>query len=468
MKISERPDIKKPLDMHTFLREHAGGQEQGKLTFETRGGFLSIENRQESQPKHVFILLSGSSESGKSHLGDAAFKAGCANRIKIYKLIANTKEYKKWSLSEGVVNPNPFDFCKIIDSDMSVMDSVFDQVFRDVGDIEDQTDCTVTFFETIKHPWIINKFRNLPDSMVVSTFIDASFEERVKREHQKTGKSIEELEIATKKKDEEKTSFGNEMVRDEADIIINNNGTLEDYERFINCFMSFILNNSNNENSVPIDNTKIDQGELFPGNIEAVDVEGFMRHKFGCMLFKPDAISTGSEDFFMNLVINRMMQKGIILKGVTILDSLSREQVGNLYPDLGEDYFNAYSRIYTTNKMILLVFESRTGTSDVWKDLLLSRGVIGDDKHGLRSIRSFIPLPGRDTKFKEIGDRIKSKSLQSEDYDFLAENLAHVPESLPEFCGIINLIDDKLGADIFGRDRFAELKSVSSRFLIKR
>ena len=66
---------------------------------------------------------------------------------------------------------------------------------------------------------------------MVNIFIDAPFDVRVKREWAKLGKdmSVKDVERRVAEKDEMKTRIGVPGLRDVADIVIDNSGTLEEY-----------------------------------------------------------------------------------------------------------------------------------------------------------------------------------------------------------------------------------------------
>lgn len=201
--------------------------------------------------KPIFILVSGTSESGKSHLGKHFVKSETGNRLKFYKTLAGTSEYGDYNTSNS--KKNPFDFAESIKNKSKIKNEVFNKIKEDYICIIRKTNIPVATVETIKHPWIIEAFRSDSDLRVLCLFIDAPVEERVKREARKTKHGIEEIMDKTLEKDTWKNSFGNQEIRSMADLLINNAGGTDVYNSFLDSFELFLRNSSKKYIGSPLD-----------------------------------------------------------------------------------------------------------------------------------------------------------------------------------------------------------------------
>lgn len=177
---------------------------------------------------YFLLLLSGTSESGKSYMGRLLLKAGVASRIKLLRVVRELQE-------RGIL-PRLQDHTGKLDPNLVLNDLVSphypnaETIFAKLKELITETPIAVV--ETIKHPLVIETAR-LDDSFaVLSIFIDASRHHRLEREAAKTGKSTLELNTAISKKDREKAAYGNTQIERIADLVIINNGTLEAYDQF--------------------------------------------------------------------------------------------------------------------------------------------------------------------------------------------------------------------------------------------
>ncbi len=183
-----------------------------------------------SQP--LYLMVSGTSESGKSYMGTRFVNDNIANRLKIYKVLAQLIGNDTVVLP-GNVKPNPFDGASIIgamssEDQTKIMDSIINR-FADIT----HGFRPISVVETIKHPWMIERIRERTDLQSLAVFIDAPFDKRVERESLKTGKSVEETKTKVELKDSTKTSYGNLAIREMADLEIWNGGDISSYNNYI-------------------------------------------------------------------------------------------------------------------------------------------------------------------------------------------------------------------------------------------
>ena len=201
------------------------------------------ETNLEETPR--LVLLSGVSESGKSTLGNFGVESGKANRIKIYKVIANLQEANK--LPAIMLPPekrvhgftyDPLAVATLIGENSEMQSEAGRFVEEEILKFHGQTDVLVDIVEAIKHPWIIQGLRSSNNLRTVSIFVEAPDELRVSREAQKLQISKEEVVKRIAEKDLWKDSMGNRVVREQADMIIDNKGSIEDYIELVDSLLS--------------------------------------------------------------------------------------------------------------------------------------------------------------------------------------------------------------------------------------
>ena len=426
---------------------------------------LPLRESLEGDPEHIFVILAGTSESGKSYFGDHFYKSGTGNRLKFYKLLRLTDGYNAWIKDCGVEKPDPFIYAQYLEDKEEEKRLAFKKVLDQICEIESESRCRVSSLETIKHPWILEYFKKIPNSISINLFIDAPLEKRVERESRKTGTPIDQIKDRMLAKDLEKKDFGNEKVLEESDLVIINGGSLQEYQSFIESFESYCASFSNSTTAITIDNTITDIGQLFPKQLENLETEEALKHKFGFIMLKPDAVEFGVKEFLIDHIIKVLKKKKVFLRGIVNIPPISEHRTANLYPDVNDNYFRAYAESYAENDKFVLVFESSDIGIDIWAEMLKLRGTIGNGTSIEDSIRSIIPLPGQEEKFYEIRDRIKSGILTHEDYKHMAKNLVHVPDNIAEFAGVLSIIPEEERSTIFGNSRAKNLSHLVLPYL---
>jgi len=211
--------------------------QQNPFKIETEDGFVATLNSGffkkivEHPGDPVAILMSGTSESGKSHAGKLLLDRDLAHRIKILRIVRELAEEGVVSSEltrEGQIDPN-----NVLEKLISEKDLKIGKVVLRLAEIIDQSDCRLAVVETIKHPAVIEAFRQSKGISVLSLFVDAELEERIKREAKGKGQDPESVRSSIETKDSEKDGFGNQGTREIADIRILNNGATATYDAFL-------------------------------------------------------------------------------------------------------------------------------------------------------------------------------------------------------------------------------------------
>lgn len=201
-----------------------------EITIKNPNRIYDIFSRKESTP--IALLMSGTSESGKSTMGKYLHKNNRGNRVKILAIIGRLMDNKK--ITDEYKNENDENDPNLLltalennEEDIKLYDKFVDQHLK----ITKGTYLSVV--ETFKHKTLVEKMQASKKVRCISIFTDADFEARIKRESIKSGMSIKDTEMAIRKKDQEKSLFGSDSIRSICDIEIMNNGSLEDYFEFI-------------------------------------------------------------------------------------------------------------------------------------------------------------------------------------------------------------------------------------------
>ncbi len=168
-------------------------------------------------------------------------------------------------------------------------------------------------------------------------------------------------------------------------------------------------------------------------------------YKIGAILLKPDAVELGVDDFITELVSKRMLiEASASLEVAAPLCNLTKEQTRRIYPTLDPNYFEGHAANFLSGISIALFYVGNSGEVNLWQLLKKIRGKITLGDGFEHSIRASIPLPGKREKYNELSKKLKNKEpLCLEDYMSLSENLAHVPENIFEFDGLLSLIPKK-------------------------
>ncbi len=212
--------------------------------------FVSREDK--SAP--LFILVSGMSESGKSHLGQSFVGRGYGNRMKIYKKLAlASDEGVIPRASDGTNNP----FLLAGELDPSQQRTAIDFIVSSMGHDAQESGVPVSVVETLKHPWMEELIRERQDVHSVSVFVTADEELRIARQAEKIGACTpEELMALTERvrgKDRDKANYGNLALETTCNVHITNNGNLADYDAFIDGFGQFVQRQYGAYEGVPVD-----------------------------------------------------------------------------------------------------------------------------------------------------------------------------------------------------------------------
>ena len=183
----------------------------------------------------ALLLLAGISESGKSEIGKTLLGTNMANRIKILRVTREefAPELANVPTQSGKIN-------KLLNS---LQPADMARIAERLKVIISGTHCPLAVIETIKSPRVVQFFSRLEqDCNALTIFVDADYELRLAREM--SGKGISDRERVRemiRQKDLEKATFGNESIRDIADLRIINNGNVESLRFFMQSFVQPIL-----------------------------------------------------------------------------------------------------------------------------------------------------------------------------------------------------------------------------------
>lgn len=167
----------------------------------------------------LLILLSGTSESGKSHAGKQLLNAGIASRVKLLRVVRE--------VSGKQTDPN------LELSAWSNSDKRATAVISRITQMLNKWDTPIAVVETIKHPAVLRNFRSDSRLRILSLFIDADLNFRVRNEATKISLPVDEVRTSILQKDEDKDALGNEITRSETDFLVLNNGSIENYSSFV-------------------------------------------------------------------------------------------------------------------------------------------------------------------------------------------------------------------------------------------
>jgi len=194
--------------------------------------------------------------------------------------------------------------------------------------------------------------------------------------------------------------------------------------------------------------------------IKSQEYETKLRHNLGLMLVKPDAIEAGIAEELIDHA-HRKLKDGvpdIELLGAAIVPSFNDADVDKIYPDLHGEFKQALKSFYKQGPSIAVFWSSKSGTQDIWAQLIKIRGKITVG-YGLDdSIRSIIPLPGHKERYEETTNKLQSGNLDFDDYIELCKSLVHVPQNMKEFTGLFLSINEEDINDILHEDKFKNLR----------
>ncbi len=250
-----------------FFDARKGVDEKGKPRFEFESGttvvfkhpevFAGMLNRR-FQDQLKLLLISGDSESGKSTFGKLGMSLGYANRVKIYKVVANLQET---GVLPSVLLPqekrvhgfvyDPLGVANLIAMDSKLQRIAIPAIEQEFRDFDQRTGVKVNVVEAIKHPWIVDGLRSSRLLRAVSIYVEAPFGLRIERQTRHLGLPVEEVADLVTEKDLWKDSMGNQVVKTMADLIISNVGSIEDYVRVVTSLLSAVAASTKNSRGIP-------------------------------------------------------------------------------------------------------------------------------------------------------------------------------------------------------------------------
>ncbi len=173
---------------------------------------------------HVSRLFSlgGMSECGKSEAGRFFADRG-VERLKIARFIEVIASSRGYDLSGDDYTDQLFE----VDADGTLAEFV-----RLVGSHMGGAGIRCASLESMYRVSMATHLKAVLGDRMVNIYIDAPFDVRVEREWAKSGKdsSVRDVERRVAEKDEMKARIGVPGLRDVADIVIDNSGTLEEYQ----------------------------------------------------------------------------------------------------------------------------------------------------------------------------------------------------------------------------------------------
>lgn len=190
------------------------------------------------------ILISGTSESGKSTFGKLAVASNIGHRLKFYRTLADLVDEGLLPRNPDKSSSNPFDYATWLEDNITLARLAAQSITSRYLELMRETDVPIAVVETIKHPWIITELRRIDQVRSFLFFIDADFEKRVTRQAAKTGKDLVTTKYSVSGKDSWKLSLGTTGVKELSDAWITNNGSYGTYEQFVLSFLQLTQENS--------------------------------------------------------------------------------------------------------------------------------------------------------------------------------------------------------------------------------
>lgn len=227
------------------------------ITFEHPEAFTGLLN-QDFRDQMKLFLISGDSESGKSTFGKLGMSLGIANRVKVYKVIANLQEK---GVLPSVLLPSekrihgfvydPLGVASLIETNSRLQHIAISAIQKEFQEFDKSTGVKINVVEAIKHPWIVEGLRSSRFLRAVSVYIEAPLGLRIERQSRHVGMPVEEVADLVTEKDLWKDSMGNKIVKTMADIIISNVGSIEDYVATVENLLSVVAANTTNSRGIP-------------------------------------------------------------------------------------------------------------------------------------------------------------------------------------------------------------------------
>ena len=206
----------------------------------------------------------------------------------------------------------------------------------------------------------------------------------------------------------------------------------------------------------------IDKENIF--SEEEVKEQFDISSEIGVTLIGPDAIRLSIVEEITVETLNRIKKKfpGVEWAGSVIIPPMTNEEVENLYPDLEENFLNAFKKVFGENETVLVVYEETNPDEEIdfFDELRQIKGKVqpgktSDSPFGWgTSIRAAVPLPGDNRQqYESLSKKVEEGNLSEKDYIDLTNHLIHNPDSEKELAGLLLLIRQKDAEEIFGSER---------------
>lgn len=171
--------------------------------------------------------------------------------------------------------------------------------------------------------------------------------------------------------------------------------------------------------------------------------EDTLRTHCGATLLKPDSVALGIEAFLIDYISQQMQAKASAeLAGVMLIENMSKQQVGQIYPSIEEGYFKACCDILADSPSIAMIFVGNDQQTDLWATLKQIRGKVNKGSGFRDSVRAALPIPGDYARYNRVALALHRGSFTHSDYIDASANLMHVPEDIHEFAGLMEVIND--------------------------
>ncbi len=177
----------------------------------------------------VIFAISGLSEAGKSHFSLYLEKLHHSLRFKIYYEIGAYLRLNYPELDEL----NTFEACHLFTEYKEQLTAAYRYAIKKYKEQISSTTSSLATIESLKHLWILKLLEQESDVFVVSIFITAPLENRIKNEAKKVAMSEKVIRLQTLEKDRLKEKYGVSSIMGESNIILNNDSGIQEYERCI-------------------------------------------------------------------------------------------------------------------------------------------------------------------------------------------------------------------------------------------
>lgn len=195
------------------------------------------------------ILVSGTSESGKSYLGQKFVTDRVGHRFKIYKTIADLMESQALPVVEGVNGFDSVAFASQVQNDSEIRAKTAEKIALNYVSAMKETGVPIGVVETLKHPWLVKELEVRTDLRTLTLYIDAPFELRTSRQAKKSNAKIEDITLEVQEKDKHKAETKTDAIKKIADITVWNAGEIDTFDSFIGALEKSLLSHSKSSSS---------------------------------------------------------------------------------------------------------------------------------------------------------------------------------------------------------------------------